>query len=82
MTDYSCASKQDKAYKLDVAIPIVSKVCEFAKMPSIDKIPWEGLNPNTPQKAEGILTPPTVSVPAHNRLINITMILDDNNNTS
>ena len=42
---------------------MVSRLCEFAKVPRVDTTPWEGRKQSTPQKDAGILKSPVVSVP-------------------
>lgn len=47
----------------NVCIPTVSRLWELGTTPTIDTVPWDGLNPSIPQKDAGALIHPKVSVP-------------------
>lgn len=45
-------------------LPTVSRLVDTGMTPTWETDPCEGRNPKTPQKLAGILTSPTVSIPA------------------
>ena len=47
-----------------MCVPTVSRLNETGTIPTWETDPCEGRNPKMPQKLAGILTSPTVSIPA------------------